>query len=844
MNKYLSKQFFGLFNIVIIALCWSSAVDTTNAQSATLLGTISDQSNGEVLPFAVVEVGEKVIEADADGRYELQVPANQPLKVIFSFLNYTSDTLQLQLRTGVRRQLDVQLSRRLTQEVVVRDATLAERDPDNEKVNVQPLKLIPTVSLNFEQVLSVIGLGVNAGTGGELSSQYSVRGGNYDENLIYVNDFEIYRPFLIRAGQQEGLNFPNIDLIRDISFSSGGFDAKYGDKLSSVLNINYKRPDSVRASVGMSLLGGSAHLEGAVFQNPKNKSRNAFRYLLGARYKTTEYLLGSLDLQGEYLTNFFDFQGMLSYDFNERWQLSLIGNYNSSSYRFKPDELVSTLGLINFALRFNVLFEGQEIDQFNTYMSGVALTNINQKNNTFFKLMASRYGSQENERFDIIGRYELGVLETDLGSSDFGEVVSTLGAGTEHSYARNYLTSTVTNVAHKGGWEWDKSGSTTAFLQWGAKFQNEQIADRLNEWERLDSAGYSLIYDTDSVFLREVIKTDIELNSNRLSGYVQNTWNGSDSLRDWSLTAGVRAQYWDFNDEVILMPRLRFLYKPKGGKRNVSYKLAAGLYHQPPFYRELRDQQGNINTEIVAQKSAHFVAGTTIDFKLVGRNFRFLSEAYYKQLWDVIPYDIDNVRIRYYGDNLATGYVTGLDMRLNGELVDGAESWINLSFMRARESFTEVDHKLRTAENLDTFSIQRTVPRPTDRLFNLSMFFQDYLPQNENFKVHMMLTVGSGFPFGLPERNVEYRNVYRFKSYHRVDIGFSALLWNETWKNKNPKHPLRPFRNVWASLEVFNMLQVANTASNTWVKTIFLQQYAIPNYLTSRRINLRFRFDF
>ncbi len=810
-------------------------------QTATVFGTITDQTSGEALQAATIIYGTKGISADENGAYSIKVAANKRVTLIYSYINYVSDTVELTLKSGERKEVNIQLSTNTSGVVEIVDTSIRDREGDQQNIDVKAIKLIPTISLNLESVISSFGLGV--ATSSELSSQYSVRGGNYDENLVYVNDFEIYRPFLVRSGQQEGLTFPNIDLIRDISFSSGGFDAKYGDKLSSVLNVNYKRPDTTAASVGLSLLGGSAHVEGGIFQNPRNKSKNAFRYLFGARYKTTRYLLGSLDLSGEYQPNFFDFQGMMSYDFNERWQLSVIGNYNLSQYYFVPDRLVSTLGLINFALQFRVLFEGQEIDEFETYMGGVTLTHLNSDKDYFLKFQASRYGSQETERFDIIGYYSLGELETDLGSSDFGEVVSILGEGTEHKYARNYLTSNVTNVAHKGGWEWLKSDKTTQFLQWGVKYQNEDIFDKLNEWERLDSAGYSLVYDTTQVLLRNAIKTEINLNSNRFSAYVQNTYNLENDNHELSLTAGIRAQYWDLNEELIVMPRARLLYKPKKWKKDISFKLATGLYHQPPFYRELRNQQGEVNKDVVSQKSMHVVVGTTLDFQYQGRKFRLLGEGYYKQLWDIVAYDIDNVRIRYYGDNNATGYVTGVDMRLNGEFVKGAESWINLSFMRARERFIGVEHKIRTAEAPDTFSIVSDVARPTDRFFNLSMFFQDYLPQNENFKVHMSLTVGSGMPFGIPENNVEFRNVYRFNGYHRVDIGFSALLWNEKWKNKRPKHPFRQFKNVWASLEVFNLLKVSNAASNTWIKTVFLQQYAVPNYLTSRRINLRFKFD-
>lgn len=835
---------------IIFILILSLIGIQTFAQKGTVSGTIYDEATNKPLEFATIVQGgtANAVNSKADGSFAIKVPANKRVDIIFSLVNYIQDTITVQLKRGENYSVNINLKVRDTEEILIQDNKLEKEDGIKiSEDEIENIKLIPTVSINFEKALSIFGLGVNSGTGGELSSQYSVRGGSYDENLIYVNDFEIYRPFLIRSGQQEGLTFPNIDLIRDLTFSSGGFEAKFGDKLSSVLNINYKRPDSLKASVGVSFLGASAHLEGAKFADPNNKSKKAFRYLLGARYKTTQYLLGSLDLQGEYRPNFTDFQGSFTYDFNKRWQLGLIGNYANSQYKFTPESRSSTLGLINFALQFVVDFEGQEIDQFNTYMSGVYLTNINEDKDYYLKFLASRYGSEESERFDIIGHYSLGELETDLGSDDFGEVVSILGTGTEHNYARNYLTSTVTNVAHKGGWEWRNKdyGRSTQFMQWGVKYQREEINDQLNEWTRLDSAGYSLIYDTTQVQLNEVLKTDINLSSNRFSGFVQNSWSISDSTHEMNLTLGVRAQYWDLNGETILMPRFSLQYKPLKWEKDVSFKLASGLYHQPPFYRELRNQQGEINKDVVSQKSLHVVTGLTYDFDWDGRPFRLLGEMYYKKLWDVVPYDIDNVRISYYGDNLATGYVTGLDLRLNGEFVKDTESWINLSFLRARESFTGVDHLLRTAQNPDTVFVVKDVPRPTDRFMNLSMFFQDYFPGKPRFKVHTILTVGTGLPFGLPDANVDFRNIYRFTGYQRVDIGFSALLWDrDKMQYKKPNHLLRFTKKTWMSLEIFNLLKISNSSSNTWIKTVFLQQYAVPNYLTSRRINLRFKFEF
>ena len=373
------------------------------------------------------------------------------------------------------------------------------------------------------------------------------------------------------------------------------------------------------------------------------------------------------------------------------------------------------------------------------------------------------------------------------------------------------------------------------------------IDDLINEWERLDSAGYSLNYDTNSVQLFNVLKTENYLSTNRFSGFLQNTFTSrKESVGEWRISAGVRASYWDLNKELLISPRGQILFKPLKGKADVSFRLAGGLYFQPPFYRELRRIDGSINEDLKAQKSLHVVGGFTWDFYLGKRNpkkFRFISEAFYKSLWDLVSYDIENVRIRYAGENDATGYAAGIDLRLNGEFVPGAESWINLSFLRTRENLDNIQHLERELGQEEATPVE-DVPRPTDRFMNISVFFQDYLPKNENFKMHLNLTVGTGLPFGLRGNNRIFRNTYRFEPYHRVDIGFSLALWNHDRRKERPKHPLRFSRNAWISLEVFNLMEVQNQAGNTWIKTIFNQQYAIPNYLTSRRINLRLRMDF
>ena len=820
---------------------------------ATIYGTILDATTEQSVEFVTVFVKgtNNGISSTAQGTYSIVVSADEPVTIVFSRIGYEElSTKVTPTSAGKSRKVDVTMApSESAVKIEVTESRLEEAGMIKEEVT--HLKLLPTVSGNFESVLPHIALGTSGGTGGELSSQYNVRGGNYDENLVYVNDFEIYRPQLIRTGQQEGLSFPNIDLIRDISFSSGGFEARYGDKLSSVLDIKYKRPDSIRASVGLSFLGASSHLEGS-FKAGKEEY-NKVRYLLGARYKTTRYILGTLDVTGEYAPNFFDFQGYVTYDFNKNWQLGILGNYNRSEYSFIPQSRATTLGLIDFALRLTTVFEGQEVSDFTTQMGGVSLTYIpdRQKNPLFLKFLTSTYQSHENERFDIIGDYLLGQIETGLGSDAFGELVATLGTGTQHQFARNFLITSVTNAEHKGGLEIqkdriEKNKTSSHFIQWSGKWQHERIDDSINEWERLDSAGFSLQFDTSQVLLGGVLKRDFTpLNSNRFSAYIQDTYSfKQDNRHEIKISAGVRANYWDLNNELIISPRAQILYKPLGGKNDISFRLATGLYHQPAFYRELRGPDGTINTDLKSQKSFHFVGGLTLDFENKGgKKFRFITEAYYKRLWDLVSYEVDNVIIRYSGQNDSRGYAVGLDMRLNGEFVPGTESYINVSFLRARESLNGVEHKRREAGQPEA-EVVSSVPRPTDQFLTVSMFFQDYLPRNENFKMHLNLVYGSGIAFGTRGDNVVFRNTFRYSDYRRVDIGFGVLLWNDAWREKRGKHPLRFSKNAWMSLEVFNLLQVQNVAANTWIKTITNTNFAVPNFLTSRRINLKFKFDF
>ena len=843
MKIYISKVSSSLVLLLLL-------VNGLLGQTTRVQGTVIDIDTEEVIDFVTVyEKGtSNATETNINGYYEIDIAIDGDHTLVFSRIGYTdTEVVVRNVAVGRTRIINAAIVPQTSDvEIVIRDSRIEDLGVVTETMD--ELKKLPTSTGNLESVLPHIALGASGGNGGELSSQYNVRGGNYDENLIYVNDFEIFRPQLIRSGQQEGLTFANIDLIRDLSFSSGGFEAKYGDKMSSVLDVRYKRPEKFAGSASASLLGGSAHLEGKSDILGKD---HPLRILVGARYKTTQYLLNSLDVQGEYTPQFFDGQAYLTYDINPSWQLAAIGNYNTSAYNFVPLSSSTGVGLIGFALNLSTVFEGSERDAFINGMGGVSLTYLpnRSKNPLYLKFLASAYTSEESETFDILGFYRLAQVETDL-SSDTQDELAVLGVGTQHKFARNYLQSQIYNVQHKGGFEYQINGSdeNTHFIQWSVKSQVENIADELIEWERIDSAGYSLPFNQSEVLLSNSIFTQNSIQTFRSTAYVQDTYTKvNPDVSELRVTLGTRFSHWTYNNEFLVSPRFQVLYKPLKAKADIAYKVAGGVYYQPPFYRELRFADGSLNPgDINAQRSLHLVTGLSLNFpwlRISDQPFKFIAEAYYKKLDNLISYDIDNVKIRYSGENDASGYVLGLDMRVNGEFVPGAESWINVSILSARERLDGVQHLFReVGETVDREL--NSVPRPTDRRVNVSMFFQDYLPGNERFKVQTNLNIGSGLPFGLNGSNEIYRNTFRYKLYHRVDMGFSYSLWDESLRDKKPDHWLRRTTNSSISLDVFNLMNVRNVATNTWIKTIYNTQYAIPNFLTGRRLSLRLRVEF
>jgi hypothetical protein len=802
----------------LLCFCLMGSIPALAQEAATVYGEVRDEK-GTLLPDAnIVYLNDPNTgtSSNENGYYLLEIPGGDTAALAFSFAGKTVFR-KLIPDPGKTYRMDVVIEQGIELDEFV--ITEARRNELIMNIPIEDVEYIPDPS--GDPIIAILKKYVTSNN--ELSAQYSVRGGNYDENLVYVNDFEIYRPLLTRSGQQEGLPFPNYDLVSNISFSAGGFEARYGDKLSSVLDIQYKKPTEFEAGATASFLGGSFHVN--------NGTDSGMYYLLGARYKTNQYLLNSLNTQGEYQPVFYDVQGLIGFRLNEKSDLEFLGNFASSSYTFIPQSRVTSTGVVNNVLRLEVFFDGQEVNRFYTSFGGVSYQ-YRPNPSTGLKILASSYRSLEDETFDVIGDYWLGVVESNPGDEDFNEVAFALGVGTFQNFARNYLDVSVTNIGHEG---YAERGAH--YIRWGGRAQFESIQDNLKEWEMVDSAGYSIPYTNEEVTIAEVFRSDVLLESMRYNAFVQDTWtpNRNDVF---FLTYGIRSSYWTVNNEVTVTPRVQMAWKPEwyredSTKVDIVWKAAAGMYHQPPFYRELRDFAGVVNADVRAQKSVHALISADYNFRAWNRDFKFISEVFYKYLYDIVPYDVENVRVRYYGDNLATGYAAGIDFRLHGEIVEDADSWVSLSFLRTREDV--VGDSTFTDEG--ELTERGNIPRPTDQLVNFGMFFQDYVPGNKNLKVHLNFLFGSGLPFGPPE-NQFYRNSFRIPPYRRVDIGFSALLLDK--ERQRGERMWSNIESLWVGVEVFNLLGVQNTISYLWVKDINNVQYAFPNYLTDRRINLRF----
>lgn len=694
------------------------------------------------------------------------------------------------------------------------------------KITLDPKKVERFPVLQFEQILKSVGLGVSQ-AGGELSSAYNVRGGNFDENLVYVNDVEIYRPFLVRSGQQEGLSFVNPDMVQNLQFSAGGWQAQYGDKLSSVLDVQYRRPSEFALRSRLSLLGAEIQAEDA-------SANGRLSYMVGLRYRTNQYFLGSLDVQGDYKPRFTDIQSLVSYRINKEFTVEWLNNLAANRFLLSPLSQSTSFGTVRNAIRLYVGFGGQELMQYRNITQ--ALTLRYQPSNLHeFKWINAFYYTSEKEHITVEGAYFLDQLENNLGSANFSEPKLRLGSGYFINHSRNDLYAMMGSTSFIG-----RSSHRTGTLKYGLKLQAESIDDVLKEWRYNDSAGYRVPQNESFNFDRYVNASN-KLESLRAMLFVQNTHFLQEA---YGLKAnyGFRVNHWNLNNQTVFSPRIQLSMEPfkkfndslrshrfneydSLKKQDIQLMAAFGYYYQPPFYRELRDFDGNINLELRAQRSIHFVTGADINFKAWGRPFKWITEVYYKKLDDLVPYTLENVRIRYYALNSSKGYATGFDTRVNGEFIKGLESWFNLSVMSTREKITYTDESgsVKTTEYLR---------RPTDQRVNFSILFQDELPSNPSYKMNINVIFGTRLPYYL-SGTARYLEGNSIPPYRRVDIGFSKSVIEKK------KEEQKWIESLWVSLEVFNLLQVNNTISYIWIKDINNNTYGVPNYLTGRRLNFR-----
>jgi hypothetical protein len=784
-------------------------------ETAVVFGRIVDAENQQGI--VNVNISPKGLPggtiSDKKGDFEIQVPAGKRITLYFTYIGFETESIEVFLKHGERKEIRQTLTQTMTSlpSIEVKDQRL--KTNTFNRIDPKTISLIPSANAGIEDLVKTMP-GVSSHN--ELSSTYSVRGGNYDENLVFVNDIEIYRPFLIRSGQQEGLSFLNPDLVSSISFSAGGFDARYGDKMSSVLDIKYKRPTSFAGSFDISMLGASAHLEGTISKK--------ISYLIGARYKSNSYFLKGLDTKGDYKPRYYDVQALINYDISSKWELSVLGTFSDNSFKLIPQTQTTTFGDFFNPYKIMIFFDGQEVDHYQNWMSAATLT-FKPNSKLRLRLISSIYQTTESETYDISAEYWIGAVEpptTIQGGS--GNVTEILGVGSYLNHARNYLDGTVFNFEHRGNYE---SGNSS--LQWGVKYQHEFFQYVVNEWQLQDSAGYSLPRPLDSIGsqnpphtslpLFNAIKNNSEESSSRYSAFLQDTWTFKNEKNDIALTAGLRSMYWDFNQQFLLDPRVNLSFKPHW-KRDVIFRVSGGYYSQPPSFRELTDLEGNIVSGLKAQRAIQVVAGSDLYFNLWDRPFKFVGEAYYKYINNLIPYTIDNLKIRYYGNNNAFGYATGVDLRVNGEFVKGVESWASLSIMKTEQNV-----------NGDW------IPRPTDQRITLSIFFQDYIPHYPTWRMNLTLFYGTGLPFGAPNTPLSQQTM-RMPPYRRVDIGLSKQIIGSNTKFSK-KNPFRVFNSMWIALDIFNLLQITNTVSYLWITDINNHQYAVPNYLTPRQFNLK-----
>ena len=781
------------------------------SQTFTLQGKVSDKDNHpiELASVSVVAQG-KITMTNLKGEYSMQLHSSDSVVVRYSMVGYKSKTRVLRNPRG-KQTIQIQL----VDDNQLGEVTVEGRKTQHgttQEIDMKQAKTLPSSTGNAVEDLVQTQAGVS--THSNLSSQYNVRGGSFDENSVYINNVEVFRPFLVRSGQQEGLSVINADMVESVGFSTGGFEAKYGDKMSSALDITYKKlkPQAdkkyyAEGSVAASLLGASAYV---------GLASKKFSWLNSVRYKTNRYLLGTLDTKGEYDPNFLDYQTFLSWKVAKRWQIDVIGNISENHYNFKPKDRETQFGTQENVKSFRVYFDGKEKDLFRTFFGSFGLTHFLSNNKTSFSLITSAFHTKEQERYDIQGQYWLTQTETS----------ENLGVGTYMQHSRDYLTANVVSVKLMG-----KHRTLNHEVEGAATYKIERIEENSREYEYRDSAGYSIPHTGDDLYMIYSLRAKNKLNSKRIEAYLQDTWHfrsGNDTLPTlYTLNYGVRFAHWDFNGESIVSPRVSLSITPSWC-RDLTFRIAGGLYYQAPFYKELRDTTtinnityARLNDKIKSQRSIHAIAGMEYRFRMMERPFKFSADLYYKALSNLVPYSVNNVQVIYYGDNRANGHAMGLDLKLFGEFVPGSDSWLTLSLM---------DTKMKLNG--------RSIPLPTDQRFAVNLFFTDYFPGTTRWKMSLKLAYADGLPFSAPHRELE-KNSFRAPAYKRVDIGMSYRLLDNSDRSKKSI-----FKNIWLGVDALNLLGINNVNSYYWVTDVTSHQYAVPNYLTGRQINGRVLFEF
>jgi hypothetical protein len=760
-----------------------------------------------------------------DGRFSLKFPDHIEDSLTISHMGYHIKKIPVATVKG-RDTLLVSLHEKAEEIEQIEVRSNLRNDQSLIRIEKKAFEMMPVTSGEVESIIKKMP-GVTSRN--ELSYQYSVRGGNYDENLIYVNGIKIYRPITVRSGKQEGLSFLNSDMVSSINFSAGGFEAQYGDKMSSVLDIKYEQPQSFEGSVDMSLLGGALHLQDA-------SDNGKFSYNTGLRYKTNSYLLNSLDVDADYRPQFYDLQTFLTYRFNEKLSVNFLGNYSLNRYRFVPHTRETSFGTIQNSLSLKIYYEGQEVDKFENYTGAFSL-NYYPSANLSLKFTGSAFSTKEEETYDILGQYFLNELDKSMDSDTYGDSIMNIGVGGFLEHARNQLDGQVKSIGHRGSW-------VKGFhrFKWGVKINHKSFDDHVNEWKMVDSAGYSIPYSDSEVNLYSSVNADNNLSYSRFTGYFQDTYSYSTLNARWNFNAGFRLTYGTLIKSVLFSPRFSVTLEPKSID-NWEFHFASGYYYQPPFYKEMKRKDGSLNKNIDAQKSLHFVLGAEYDFMAWGRPFKYTADVYYKKLENLIPYKINNVRVDYLGENRAQGYAAGIDMKVNGEFVEGVESWASLSLMKTEEKMHNDAYINQDGERIEP----GYYPRPTDQRFTFSLFFQDYIPNFPTYKMLLSLHYGSRIPF-YPPKSESRDQVFRMPEYKRVDIGFSKLIKGKK-QDGEAKGPFKYLESLWLGVEVFNLMNINNTISYQWIKTVGNQsgqsgEYAVPNYLTSRRFNLKLKMKF